>query len=269
MSRLIVVSVLLLLISNAHAQSDTPSNPNSETKPAEPSDTPPEPTGALTPAEEAEVMGADSQDASGEPAEDPGDDSLLLAVEDEEPDLVDMNISLTRRWFDDAPLTMEGVQFTTEWSVPGLPIRFGPSIRYATVIMHPKEFEDGQLIDFGIRLTTFMDFEHFLPYLSVDYTFGGSGSVRTKYREGNVEDSGTLNLTAKGYDVVLGTSFFIGSIGLFLETAITSKHDIDFEGTITRATTGDDGQITFTDISPTDYDGDTVKSIAFGLSIEL
>ena len=118
-------------------------------------------------------------------AEDTGDSEPVepeTAVEGEldppEDNLLDLNLSFTTRKWKDSELSGVGMQLTTEWGLRGLPIRLGPSMRYFNLKGNDDFFEEGTLLEFGVRGTWFYDMENFLPYLAIDYTAFSSGSLR-------------------------------------------------------------------------------------------
>ena len=187
----------------------------------------------------------------------------------DESDFIDMNVGLFRRWYDDAPFTLEGLLLTSEWSFPEIPVRLGPTMRYSKIESLDGYYNDGQLLDFSLRVTTFMDFEHILPYIAVDYTLGGLGTLRANQREGNIEESGTVDFKSTGFDIILGASFFWSNVGVFFETTAYANHKIDLAGNITRATIADSGAIDFTVLQPEDYSNKTFLSFALGMSVEL
>ena len=190
-------------------------------------------------------------------------------VSDQDSDFIDMNISLFRRWYNDAPFTLEGLLLSSEWSIPSLPIRIGPSMRYSQIKSLDNYYSDGQMIDFSLRVTTFADFENILPYISVDYTLGGLGTVRANQRIGNTEESGTVDFKSTGFDLIVGASYFWSHLGIFFETTVYSEHNVELSGNITQAEVDQNGDITFNVKQPEDYKKDSYLAFALGLSVEL
>ncbi|SMF62379.1 hypothetical protein [Pseudobacteriovorax antillogorgiicola] len=238
-------------------------------------------TGAKEETSDTEDTSQVSDTADSDGTDDADDDDIINMdthldgdepIEDinmQRPWLVDLNVLLGRRWYDEQDLAADVFQFTTEWSFQDYPVRFGPSMSYLQLNPTDDFFDEGQLIELGVRATAFYDMESFLPYISLDYSFYSSGSIKGSSRIDNVERSGTLDITSKGLDVTLGFSVIWSNYSFIVEASAHNSRTIAFEGNIGVATVDDNGDVTVQTEKRDTSDEDLFRSVLIGMGFEL
>lgn len=181
--------------------------------------------------------------------------------------LVDLNVLLSKRWYKKSPFSAQGLEIDIELGPRDLPLRIGPSIHYFDLSPTGYFFDKGTLLEFGLRGTLFWDTESFLPYLSVDYTLASSGSIEGHYREGNLEQSGALDIETDGISLIAGISYFWSGYSVILETSLSNSTNLTYKGDITTVESTEDQ----TNVSRSKLDNiknDLYKSISIGVGFE-
>ena len=225
----------------------------------------------------AQGASQDQQEESNEtlPSDEDTNQAIEQVIEEEvvedtiEPNwYVDMNFTTGRRWYKHNNFSSELLQFTTEWSYKDVPFRFGSNISYARIKFDEDTYNDASLIELAFRATTFYEFDKLLPYVSVDYTFLSSGSVKYEHRTETQAQDANYDLSSTGATLSIGANYALGSIIMTIEASLFSSIQIKQEGDLNTATLNGNSNTITTEKDKTEI-WDRSQTILLGVGFEL
>ena len=212
-----------------------------------------------------------------EPAEDLEGDELDPMSLDDEADiesefentwLTDQSLSVGQRTYKNSKFKGTIVQYVTEWSPSDMPIRFGPSLAVAKFKDVGGFYESGSIFELGLRLSTFYDMKHFLPYLALNYTFFSTGSLKRLTSTASESTDANLDFTNVGGDVIVGLAVIAWEVPVFLEALLYGSRDTRIEGqSTTFIRSQENPQINTTRIEKKKTD--TIQSLLLGATFEI